>query len=521
MKPDTTLQPGSKWTAAFIVMIGIFITLLDGTIVDVVLPKMMSSLNTDTYGVQWVIISYFIAAAIAMTSVGWLSSVLGHRNTYLLGLVIFTTFSAICGQATSIGMMNFARFCQGIGEGIVVPIGMIILCEVFPEEERGLALGVYGMGASCAPAMGPTLGGLITEHLSWRWVFYVNLPIGIIGAVLTLMLLWETGKKDASAKSFDLPGFITMAIAFGSFIAFLSKGQENGWLQSDFILGLMIIFAVSLPLFIWIELHTDKPLFDVRIFKYRDFTMSVLCMFAMSIAIYGIFMLIPMYMERFRHFTTLTTGLTMLPGSIMAGVGVMVAGYLSDKCNPKKLFFFSSIFMFITGMTLSSVDQHTERSTIMWLFLLWNIPMAFNFPPVQAVGYNGVPQDKLDLVACGQNVARLLAGSVGTAISVTILERRADTFFESFGRTINFGNIAAMNMLRSMEGYLHFQGTPAQLLDKKALKLMELSITLKSYIYAVQSDIVWLTILGMFAIIFALFIKVKNNADGVKHVPIH
>ena len=177
--------------------------------------------------------------------------------------------------------------------------------------------------------------------------------------------------------------------------------------------------------------------------------------------------------------------------------------------------------MFITGMALSSVDQHTERSTIMWLFLLWNIPMAFNFPPVQAVGYNGVPQDKLDLVACGQNVARLLAGSVGTAIAVTLLERKASAFFESFGRTINYGNIATMNMLRSMQGYLHFQGTPDQLLDKKALKMMELFTKVKAYTYAVESDIFWLTILGMFAIIFGLCIKKQNTADGVKHVPIH
>jgi DHA2 family multidrug resistance protein len=514
-------KPGSKWTAAFIVMIGIFITLLDGTIVDVVLPKMMSSLNTDTYGVQWVIISYFIAAAIGMTSTGWLGSVLGHRTTYLLGLVIFTTFSAVCGQASSIGMMNVARFCQGLGEGIVVPIGMIILMEVFPEEERGLALGIYGLGASCAPAMGPTLGGFITEHLSWRWVFYVNVPIGIVGAALTLMLLWETGTKEAHAKSFDLAGFLTMSIAFGSFIAFLSKGQQYGWLQSDFILSLIVIFCISLPLFVWIELRAERPLFDVRIFKYRDFTMSVLCMFAMSIAVYGIFMLIPMYMERFRQFTTLTTGLTMLPGSIMAGLGVMAAGYLSDKCNPKKLFFFSSLFMFVFGMTLSGIDQHTERSTIMWLFLLWNIPMAFNFPPIQAVGYNGIPADKLDLVSCGQNVARLLAGSVGTAISVTILERRADALFEAFGRTVNYGNIAAMNMLRTLEGYLHYRGTPGQLLDKKALKLTELYTTVKAYTYAVQSDIFWLTVLGMFAIVFALFIKKQTTTDGVKHVPMH
>ena len=518
---QTKAQPGSKWTAACIVMIGIFITLLDGTIVDVVLPKMMASLNTDTYGVQWVIISYLIAAAIAMTSVTWLASVLGHRYTYLLGLVIFTVFSAICGQATSIGVMNFARFCQGIGEGIVVPAGMIILTEVFPEEERGMALGVYGLGASCAPALGPTLGGIITEHLSWRWIFYVNVPIGIVGAALTLMLLWETGRKEESAKSFDLPGFITMALAFGSFITFLSKGQENGWLQSDFILFLMAVFAVTLPLFIWIELTTEKPLFDLRIFKYRNFTFSVLCMFAMSAAIYGIFMMIPMYLERFRQFSTLTTGLTMLPGSIMAGIGVMIAGYFSDKYDPKRLFFTSSVFMFITGIALSTLDLHTERSTVMWLFLFWNIPMAFNFPPIQAIGYSGVPQDKLDLVASGQNVSRLLAGSVGTAISVTILERRAETFFDSFGRAINYGNVAAMNTLRGLRGYLHFDGTPDLLLTKKSLKMMEQFTTVKAYVYAVQSDIFWLTILGMFAVIFCLFIKKQDSASGVKHVPMH
>ena len=237
----------NKWAAAGIVMIGIFIALLDATIVDIVLPKMMSSLNTDTYGVQWVVISYLTAAAIAMTSVEWLGAKIGHRNTYLAGLVIFTFFSILCGQASSIGFMNFSRFMQGLGEGIIVPIGMTILCEVFPDEERGTALGVYGLGASCAPALGPTLGGIITEHLSWRWIFYVNVPIGIIGIFLTIVLLRETSPEHEKARSFDLPGFVFMAIAFGSLITFLSKGQEKGWLQSDYILGLITVFLISFP----------------------------------------------------------------------------------------------------------------------------------------------------------------------------------------------------------------------------------------------------------------------------------
>jgi len=521
MGQQTAPQHGSKWTAAGIVMIGIFITLLDGTIVDVVLPKMMSSLNTDTYGVQWVIIAYLIAAAVAMTSVDWLGSVLGHRYTYLLGLLIFTFFSALCGQAHDIGFMVFSRFCQGIGEGIVVPIGMTILCEAFPEEERGMALGVYGLGASCAPALGPTLGGIITEHLSWRWIFYVNLPIGLLGMFLTLVVLWETGAHNKMRVPFDVPGFLAMTVAFGSFITFLSKGQEKGWLQSDFILGLIIVFCISMPLFIWIELNTEHPLFDLRIFRYRNFTLSVLCMFAMSAAIYGIFMMIPLYLERFRQFTTLTTGLTMLPGSIMAGVGVFVAGYLSDKYDPQKLFFLSSAFMFATGLALSTIDMDTERSRIILLFMLWNIPLAFNFPPIQAIGFSGVPEDKISLVSCAQNASRLLAGSVGTAIAVTILERRADLFFESFGRHVAYDNITAVTALRSLQGYLHFHGTPAQLLETKALKVLELYTTMKAYVYAVKSDILWMTLIGLFAVVFCLFMKKQPSSHGVKHVPIH
>ena len=520
---DSTLHTPAmnKWAAAGIVMVGIFIALLDATIVDIVLPKMMSSLNTDTYGVQWVVISYLTAAAIAMTSVEWLGAKIGHRNTYLAGLVIFTFFSILCGQASSIGFMNFSRFMQGLGEGIIVPIGMTILCEVFPDEERGTALGVYGLGASCAPALGPTLGGIITEHLSWRWIFYVNVPIGIIGIFLTIVLLRETSPEHEKARSFDLPGFVFMAIAFGSLITFLSKGQEKGWLQSDYILGLIAVFLISFPLFVVIQLKRTEPLFDLRVFRYRDFTLSFICMFIFSMSIYGIFLLIPMYLERFRQFTTLTSGLTMLPGSILAGFGVLAAGILSDKYSPRKLFLASSALMVIACWNLSSIDLYTERSTVIWYWLFWNVPMAFCFPPIQQIGFNEVPREKLNLVSCAQNVSRLLAGSIGTAIAVTIMERRADTYFESFAKYLNYGNVAAMNALRGLSGYLYSQGTPQMLIEKKGMKMLELFTTAKAYSYAIQSGIMWLGLIVIAVVILGFFVREPNRSNGAIKVPIH
>lgn len=511
----------NKWLAAVIVMIGIFIALLDATIVDIVLPKMMSSLNTDTYGVQWVVISYLTAAAIAMTSVEWLGAKIGHRNTYLIGLVIFTFFSALCGQASSISFMNFSRFMQGLGEGIIVPIGMTILCEVFPDEERGTALGVYGLGASCAPALGPTLGGIITEHLSWRWIFYVNLPIGIVGIFLTIVLLRETSPDHEKPRRFDLLGFLCMAIAFGSLITFLSKGQEKGWLQSDYILSLIAVFVISFPLFIALQLKRSDPLFDLRVFRYRDFTLSIICMFIFSMSIYGIFLLFPMYLERFRQFTTLTAGLTMLPGSILAGLGVLAAGILSDKYSPRKLFLTSSVLMIIACWNLSGIDLYTERSTVIWYWLLWNVPMAFCFPPIQQIGFNEVPRAQLNLVSCAQNVSRLLAGSIGTAIAVTIMERRADSYFESFSRHIEYGNIATMNTLRALSGYLYSQGTPLLLIEKKGLKMLELFTTAQSYSYAIQSGIMWLGLIVIAVVVFGLFVREPNRNNGAVKIALH
>ena len=511
----------SKWTTAFIVMIGIFIGLLDTTIVEIVLPKMMASLDTDTYGIQWAIISYLLGAAIAMTSVSWIGSVIGHRYTYLAGIIVFTVFSAICGQVTEMTSMTVARFFQGVGEGIIVPIGMTMICDAFPDEERGMALGIFGLGASFAPALGPTIGGYITEHLTWRWIFYINIPMGLLAVILTIFVLRETGSAKEKPRRFDLPGFLTMSVAFGSLITFLSEGQEKGWLQSDYILLLVATFFISMPLFLIIELKSKEPLFDLRIFCDRNFSLSMVSMFLFSLCLYGVFFLMPMYLVKFKQFTTLTAGLTMLPGAFMAGIGVFAGGFMADKYNPKRLFIVSSILMVIATYYLGTLNLDSERSLIIILYIFWNLPMAFNFPPIQAIGLNSLPKEKLNLGSCGQNVSRLLAGSVGTAITVVILERRADAFFESLGMSINYGNIAAMNALRQLSAFLYYRGTPQLIIERKALKIMELYTTAKAYSYAFQSALHWMAIFVFVAILCGLFIRSAKKNNGEHHVPLH
>ena len=282
--------------AALLVSVGVFIALLDTTIVDIILPKMMSAMEADIYGIQWVVITYFLGAAISMTAVGWFCERLGHRNTYLLGVLLFTTMSAMAGLAWNLPVMLTARFIQGVAEGIMVPVGLIILYESFPPEEHGLAMGIYALSASFAPALGPTLGGVLTEYMSWRWVFFINLPLGIVDTLLVWMLM-KARRSEAPSPPFDTIGFILISAALSCLIIFLGKGQENGWLHSDFVFALLVFFVFFAVLDVVWLIFSPRPLFPRRILTNPFYWMGLLVMILLSVNAYGFFFLIPNYLE--------------------------------------------------------------------------------------------------------------------------------------------------------------------------------------------------------------------------------
>jgi DHA2 family multidrug resistance protein len=305
--------PPNKWGVAVLVSIGVFIGLLDTTIVDIVLPKMMSALETDIYGVHWVVITYFLGAAIAMTAVGWAADAAGHRNTYIFGILLFVATSALAGMATSLEMMLFARFLQGVGEGVMMPVGLLILYETFPPEERGLAMGVYGISASFAPALGPTLGGLLTESLNWRWVFFINIPVGLVDVALIWQVMPNV-RREKRPSPFDTVGFLLASVTLSALIVFLGKGQEHGWLHSDFILGLILVFVVCGTLTLAWMAFSANPLFPRRIMGHRPFRFGLWGMMLFSMTAYGFFFLLPIYLQQVHGYTTLQSGLILLPG---------------------------------------------------------------------------------------------------------------------------------------------------------------------------------------------------------------
>ncbi len=507
-----------RWVAALIVMMGTFMALLDTTIVDITLPRMMAELNTDTTGIQWVVISYLTASAIGMTAVGWLGSRINHKNTYLLGLVIFVFASALCGQAGNNDQMTFFRLIQGLGEGIIVPISMTMLYEVFPEEERGVAMGIYGLGASFAPAMGPTLGGYITEHLSWRWIFYINLPVGVLAVLLTVFVLKRHG-EDEEAGRFDLPGFVFMASMFSSLIIFLSKGQEKGWLASDYILLMIALFAVSTLLFIIRELRHSEPVVDIGIFKNRNFLFSTLLMVFFSMNLYGVTFIMPLYLQKLKLYPTLLSGEMMLPGALLTSLAIVTGGVLSDRINPRYVLSFGLIMMTVFTYRLSCFDLDTSKFTIVTSYALWNVGLGFVFPPAMILALHELPANRVNMGSSLMNVSRLVAGSIGTAFVTTVLVRKGEYFFVNLTDGLTAGDARVYGALERLSNTLLSGGGLRGHEKLQALETVENHIKALSLSYAFQSSYLYLALFPAVAAVCVYFLRFRGRK--AMDIPVH
>jgi DHA2 family multidrug resistance protein len=505
-------MPG-KWAVAGIVMIGVFMTLLDTTIVDITLPKMLAELCTDTLGIQWVVITYMVGAAISMASAGWLGDRIGRKYTYILGMILFTISSMVCGQAWSLASMNTARLIQGLGEGLVVPIGMAILYKAFPEKEHGLAMGVYCLGASFAPALGPTLGGLLTEHFTWRWIFYVNLPTGLIGLFLAFTFLpRESPNKTLSAK-FDLVGFALLTAWVSALIIFLAKGQEWEWLGSDLMLFLIAAFAVSLAAFIVWELRCPHPLTDLRLFRHSTFSLTSIIVFLFSITLYGGLFLLPLYMERLRLYPTLTSGLVFLPGSLAMGFGVIIGGILSDKWDARKTLIIGMVALTVTTYRLMAVDLYTDKYTQAFdLYLWWGASAGFILPAATLIGFSVLRSDEINMGSSLQNMSRLIAGSIGTSIVATLLERRSEAFFDSLTQGLTYANPVYRMTWQRIYNSLD-QGLPAGplFLRERSNELLQLYIQANASAYSFQSCFIYLAIFSAVGCLLLFWVKYEKN----------
>jgi DHA2 family multidrug resistance protein len=402
---------------------------LDTSIANVALPHMAGNLGASNDESTWVLTSYLVSNAIVLPISGWLAGRLGRKRFFLVCLFLFTLSSLLCGIATSLGMLILFRVMQGAGGGGLQPMAQAILADTFPPEKRGLAFALYGITAVMAPTIGPTLGGWITDNYSWRWIFFINLPVGILAIFLILRLVEDPPYFKALAQSrtrVDYIGIGLLAVGVGALQVLLDKGQEDDWFGSRFIMTLAVVAAVCLiTLVIW-EWRHKAPIIEVRLFKSFSFATASLMMFVLGILLFASLVMMPQFLQTLMGYTATSAGLVLSAAGAVLLIEMPIVGQLTTKLPVKYIFGFGWLALAL-AMYYSTrrLDLEISFGSAMWLRVVQVFGMGFLFVPITLSAYIGVPSEKGNSVSGIVNFMRNMGSSFGTSMVTTLLARRA------------------------------------------------------------------------------------------------
>ena len=427
----TTWRPAfNPWLIAVIVALAAFMEVLDTSIANVALPYMAGNLGVSNDESTWVLTSYLVSNAIVLPISGWLVTVVGRKRLFMTCLFIFTVSSLLCGIAPSLGALIFFRVLQGAGGGGLQPLAQSILADSFPPEKRGLAFAVYGITVIVAPTIGPTLGGWITDSYSWRWIFFINLPVGILALLLVFRFVedppWANRIKDALARV-DYIGISLLALGVGALQVMLDKGQEDDWFSSHFILTFSILAAAGLvSLFIWEWWFAKNSVVDVRLFKNLNFLGANVMMFTLGVIYFSSLVLMPQYLQTLMGYTAESSGFVLTAGSAVLLFTMPLIGVLSGKFQARYLIAFGWLSL-VLGFYYSAVrlDLDISFGVASVIRVVQVIGLPFLFVPINLASYVGMPPEKSSSVSGLINFMRNIGSSVGTSMVTTLIARRA------------------------------------------------------------------------------------------------
>ncbi len=399
---------------------------MDASVVNVSLPHIQGSLNAGLDEVTWVLTSYLVSNAIVIPLTGWLSRLLGRKRYLIISIVLFTSSSLICGAAPSLGSLIFARVIQGIGGGGLQPLSHAILLESFPPKERGLAMAVFGMGIVLAPTVGPVLGGWITDVWSWRWIFYINLPVGILAVLLAILVIEDPPHLKLHRGRVDYAGLALLCTGLGALQIVLDKGEREAWFESDFIIRLSLLAIISLAILVWWELRVEDPVVDLRIFKDRTYTLGTTMVFTGFFAFFGGIVLLPLYLQNLLNYTSFWAGLVLGPGGLASLMIMPITGILMKKgLQSRILVFLGIVIMFFALQMMSGFNLEADFLSAATPRVVQAFGLGMFFVPLATSSYANIPQEKMGYATALFNLLRNLAGSFGIALSTTLLAQRA------------------------------------------------------------------------------------------------
>jgi MFS transporter, DHA2 family, multidrug resistance protein len=497
----------NPWIIAVTVTLATFMEVLDTSIANVSLPHIAGSLSAGVDESTWILTSYLVSNAIVLPLSGWLSSIMGRKNFYMGCVALFTASSFLCGLAPNLSTLIFLRVLQGAGGGGLQPSEQAILADTFPPAKRGMAFAVYGVAVVTAPAIGPTLGGWITDNFTWRWIFFINIPVGIISILLTSRLIEDPPflkRRRLSETHIDYIGLGLVALGLGTLQVVLDKGQRDDWFDSHFILTLSIISVLALLIAIYWEWTHDDPVVDLHLFQDRTFGISNLLMFMLGFALLGSTLLLPLFMQTLLGYTAEQSGLALMPGGFTIMLLLPLVGFLLSRYSPRWLLVFGLSMLSLSLFHMTSFDLQINFRTVAIARILQAAGMAFLFVPINTAAYAFLPRDKNNAASGLMNLARNIGGSVGISFVTTMLDRRTQTHMDYLSHNLSVSNPAFQSMLHGATRAMQSHGASSAFATRRAYALIEANVQRQASMlsYVDNFQILGLSILALVPLVF-------------------
>jgi len=420
-------QPSARpWLTAVGVIMAVFMELLDTSIMNVAIPHIAGSLSASTTEATWVLTSYLISNAIILPASAWFSRMFGRRRFLLVCVAAFTAASALCGLAPSLGFLVVARVLQGVGGGALQPISQAVLLESFPPAQHGMAMAVWGIGVVAAPIIGPTLGGWLTDTYSWRWCFYINLPVGLVTIVMIRAFLEDPPHLQRTGRTrIDYIGFALMALALGSLQIVLDKGQEVDWFAATWIRILSVVSVTAFVAFVICELRAVHPVVDLRVVRNRTFTTGTLMITAVGAVIYTITAMLPLYLQTLMNYPALQSGLALSPRGFGSIVAMAISGYLTARIDARFLLGMGFLLLSRSCFAIGNLTLDISIGHVIAPLILNGLASGITFVPLAAITMATLPREEIGNATGVFNLMRNIGGSAGIALITTFIARGA------------------------------------------------------------------------------------------------
>jgi DHA2 family multidrug resistance protein len=450
-------------------MLATFMELLDTTVVNVSLPHIAGNLSATVDEGTWVVTSYLVSNAIILPMSGWLARYIGRRKMLLTCIAGFTVTSLCCGMATSLTALIFFRVLQGLTGGGMQPLAQAILLETFPPQKHGQAMAAYSVGILLAPILGPVMGGWITDQYSWRWIFYLNIPVGIIALLLISRFVFDPPYIRRPEGGADLWGIGFLALGFGTLQIVLDTGQRHDWFASDQIRLFTFLCVCGLGLFVFRELTTRYPVVDLSVLRDRSFSAGVFLITMLGFILYASLVLLPIYLQTLLGYPALQAGLALSPRGVGSLLTTPIIGYLTSKVDPRKLVVFGLVLGSITMFYLSALNLNAGYWDIFWPQILQGVALNCLFIPIMSSSVARIPKEKMGNATSVFNLMRNIGGSFGIAVMTTFLARRAQLHQNHLVEQVTPYNNQARGMLDGMRSWFQSHGADAYTASRRAL----------------------------------------------------